>query len=555
MSQATVQDNASALRGRRRWPDGWRAAAVCAGLVVGVGLVYGQTLRHGFVHFDDHLFVSNEPHVSGGFSWSGIVWAVTKGPAGEWCPLAMLSHMLDCQLYGLSPAGHHFTNLLLHAASAVTLFLALWRMTAQRAVPGTDQRLVMAQTSGVFAKQAATAGPSTTDAALWPSAVVAAIFALHPLHVESVAWIAERRDVLSGLFFMLTLAAYAEYVRHPRSLWRYLVVVATFALGLLAKAMLVTLPPLLLLLDFWPLQRFGRTADAPAAGSQPTPAWRCVLEKLPLVALALAAAGAAVWCHDVAEANAEFTLSERLAAAVIACVAYLGQLFVPIGLSIFYSYPAAGWPAWQVAAAAVLLLAITAAAVITRRSYPYFFVGWFWYVGMLLPVVQIIPFGTHARADRYTYLAQIGLTIALVWGVMQLTAAWPARRSIRCVCSALVLAVLMACAWRQTGYWQNDLALWTHALACDPKNVMAHYQVAWALKEKDPAGAKAQSQQALELAKGDRDFYFGTRREPPRCSASSPIARETFWRPVRGWNRRSPFIPTCPRCTSCWETC
>ena len=429
---------------------------------------------------------------------------LTKGPAGDWCPLAMLSHMLDCQLYGLNPAGHHFTNLLLHAASAVTLFLALWRMTA----------------------------------GLWPSALVAALFAVHPLHVESVAWIAERRDVLSGLFFMLTLAAYTEYVRRPPSPWRYLVVVAMFALGLLAKAMLVTLPPLLLLLDFWPLERFGRTADARAAGSRPTPAWRLVLEKLPLLALALAGAGVAVLCHDVPAANADFTLSERLAAAVISYVAYLGQLFVPIGLSFFYSYPAAGWPAWQVAAAMVLLLAITAAAVVARRSYPYFFVGWFWYVGMLLPVVQIIPFGTHARADRYTYLAQIGLTIALVWGAMQLVATWPARRWILSVGAALVLAILMACAWRQTGYWQNDETLWKHALACDPKSVMAHHQLALAWKEKDPAAAKAQCRLALPLAPGSHDFYYGTRARA--CALLGEIAtREGNTTEAWAWLDRS----------------
>ncbi len=342
----------------------------------------------------------------------------------------MLSHMLDCQLYGLNPAGHHFTNLLLHAASAVTLFLVLWRMTAQRAAPGTDHRLVVAQTSGVFAKKTATAGPSATNAALWPAAMVAALFALHPLHVESVAWIAERRDVLSGLFFMLTLAAYAEYARRPKSLWRYLVVVALFALGLLAKAMLVTLPLVLLLLDFWPLERFGRPADAGADGPrQPFP-WPIVWEKLPLVAMAVAAAGATVLSHRVTAPSPVLTLPERLANAAVSCVAYLGQLLVPIDLSPYYAYPAAGWPAWQVAAAAVLLSAITVAALITRRSYPYFFVGWFWYLAMLLPVSQLIPVGGHARADRYTYLSQIGLTIALVWGVMQLTAAWPARRWI-----------------------------------------------------------------------------------------------------------------------------
>ena len=447
-SPRTIPPSAAARAGPT--PAGQRPYR--AGLVVGVALVYGQTLRYGFLGLDDATFVGDEPHVSGGCSWSGIIWAITRGPVGDWCPLAMLSHMLDCQLFGLNPAGHHFTNLLLHAASAVTLFLVLWRMTA----------------------------------GLWPSALVAAVFALHPLHVESVAWIAERRDVLSGLLFMLTLGAYGDCAA-PESLVRYLAVMALLALGLMAKSMLVTLPPLLLLLDFWPLGRFRRLpADAGAKGPRPTAAWRLVVEKLPLVALASAATGVAVLSHRVTAPNPVLRLSERLATAAISYVAYLGQLLVPIDLSAFYAYPATGWPAWQVAAAVVLLLAITAAAVIWRRSYPYFFVGWFWYVGMLLPVVQIIPFGAHARADRYTYLAQIGLTIALVWGAMGLTATWPARRLILSVGSALVLGSLTACAWRQTGYWRNDETLWKHALACDPQGVMAHYQLALAWKQQDP---------------------------------------------------------------------
>ena len=504
MSQATVQTDASSCRGRRRWPDAWRAAAVCAGLVLGVALVFGQALRYGFLSLDDALYVYDEPHVAGGYSWSNVVWAVTKGPAGDWCPLAMLSHMLDCQLFGLAPTGHHFTNLLLHAASAVTLFLVLWRMTA----------------------------------GLWPSALVAALFALHPLRAESVVWIAERRDMLSGLCFMLTLAAYTEYVRRPPSPWRYLVVVAMFALGLLAKPMLVTLPPLLLLLDFWPLERFGSRAVAGVAGARRSPAWRLVVEKLPLFALALADIGMTLSSHRVRAPNPVLTFSERLANAAVSYVAYLGQLIVPADLSIFYSYPEAGWPAWQVAAAMVLLLAITAAAVTTRRSYPYVFVGWFWYVGMLLPVVQIIPFGTGACADRFTYLSQIGLTIALVWGAMRLTATWPARRWILSVGAVLVLAILMACAWRQTGYWQNDETLWKHALDCDGSDVTAHYQLALAWKGKDPAAAKAQCRLALPLAPGDRDFYYGTRARA--CALLGEIAtREGNTTEAWAWLDRS----------------
>jgi len=397
--------------------------------------------------------------------------------------------MLDCQLYGLHPAGHHFTNLLLHATSTVTLFLVLWRMTG----------------------------------GLGPSAMVAALFALHPLHVESVAWVAERRDMLNGLFFMLILGAYDEYVRHPHSWVRYLAVVGLFALGLMAKPMLVTLPPLLLLLDYWPLGRFGQTRHETAAprerqaptgrnaGPAPFP-WRVILDKLPLLALAIAAAVVTILTHSTRPDS--LTVPERLANAAISYVAYLGQLFVPVGLSIFYSHPEAGRPAWQVAAAVALLLAITAAAVLGRRSYPYFFVGWFWYVGMLVPVLGLSSVGAHCRADRYTYLSQIGLYLALVWGAMRLSESWPIRRWVLGIGSALVLVALMACTWRQTGYWQDSKTLWEHALACDPKNVMAHYCLGVALDQTDDtAAAAAQYRQALERDPNDRNLYSGPRTQ------------------------------------------
>ena len=343
-------------------------------------------------------------------------------------------------------------------------------------------------------------------------ALVAALFAVHPLHVESVVWVAERRDVLSGLFFMLTLGAYDEYVRHPQSLGRYLAVVGLLTLGLLAKSMLVTLPPLLLLLDFWPLGRLGRTSpdlDMPrrAAGA---------------VSLARRFGQAAAFgtghcrgrvspCAPTSRRTIPLEIARANGNAAVSCVAYLGQLFVPLGLSPFYSFPEAVRPTWQVAAAAALLLAITAAAVIGRRAYPYLFVGWFWYVGMLLPVLELVPVGGHSRADRYTYLPQIGLYIALVWGAMRLTASWPARRWVLGVGSALILAALMACSWRQTGYWQNDKTLWERALACDPKNPTAHRNLGTLLERRDDVAAAAEYQRVLELGQRERNIYNGIR--------------------------------------------
>ncbi|HEY1784163.1 MAG TPA: hypothetical protein VGG30_01395, partial [Pirellulales bacterium] len=394
MSGTLIQSPSSAEPRSERRANAWRAIAVGAFLIVAVVILFGRTVGQGFCSVDDNYFVYNEPHISGGLSWSGIVWAFTNGPLGEWYPLSVLSHMLDCQLYGLHPAGHHLTNVVLHAASAVMLFLVLWRMTE----------------------------------ALWPSALVAALFALHPLHVEPVAWLSSRRDVLSGLFFVLILGAYGEYVRRPSSLARYLAVVGLFGLGLMAKPMLVTIPPLLLLLDFWPLGRFGRPRPGttgpsarqktpmPGRGSATFP-WRVLLDKLPLFALAIADAAVTMRTHGLRPDA--LTMPERCANALVSYVVYLGQLFVPMGLSIFNAHPEAGRSAWQVGAAAAILLAITAAAVIGRRSYPYFFVGWFWYVGMLVPVLGLAFVGPQARADRYTYLSQIGLYIALVWGAMR----------------------------------------------------------------------------------------------------------------------------------------
>jgi tetratricopeptide (TPR) repeat protein len=478
MPPASIPSSGSVPRRSERPSDAWRAAAVCGFLVLVVLLVFSRTLYQGFLNWDDGFFVYDEPHVAGGLSWSGISWAFITGPGGEWYPLSMLSHMLDCQLFGLRPAGHHLSNVLLHAASAVMLFLVLWRMTG----------------------------------ALWPSALVAALFALHPLRVESVAWVSERRDVLSGLFFMLTLGAYGEYVRHPRSLGRYLATVGLFGLGLMAKPMLVTLPPLLVLLDFWPLGRFGGTQpDRGGRYGWPAPyPRRIVLDKLPLLAMAICVMVLATRFHSTGGLVA---LPERFGNAAVSCVAYIGQLFVPVGLSAFYPFPEAGRPVWQVAAASALLLAITTAAVFWRRSYPYFFVGWFWYLGMLIPVLELIPAGAHSRADRYTYLPQIGLFIVLVWGAMRLGAAWPARRWVFGIGSALALAVLMVCTWRQTGYWQDDQTLWEHAVACDPKNARAHYLLGVACLEKDERAAEAEFRQALELGPHERNIYSGIRAQ------------------------------------------
>jgi tetratricopeptide (TPR) repeat protein len=432
--------------------------AVCGFLLLAVGIVFGQTLSHPFIGYDDSEFVSENPHVTAGLTLSGLWWALTDGPFGEWTPLSTLSQMLDCQLYGLHPAGHYLTNVLLHAASSVLLLLVLLRMTGD----------------------------------LWPSAWVAAVFAIHPLHVESVAWLAERRDVLSGLFFMLTLGAYALYAERP-SPARYLTVAGCLALGLMAKPMLVTVPFLLLLLDYWPLGRFRHAAGAPPpAKSSPWFArlpvgWRLAVEKVPLLALAAADCAIVLSTHmslRLNEAAEPLSLSIRLQNALVAYAAYLGQSLWPINVSPYYPHRGTHLPMAWAAESLVLLLAVTVVAACFWRRLPCLLVGWLWFLGMLTPVIGVMGTFLHARADRYTYLSQIGLSIGLAWGVWTVyrarqslpAARW--RQSLLAALSAATLLALAAVAWRQTSYWRDRETLWTRALACTEQNLVAHYSLA-----------------------------------------------------------------------------
>jgi tetratricopeptide (TPR) repeat protein len=420
------------------------AWGVCGFLLLAIGLIYAQTLGYPLINFDDNVFVFENPHVTPGLTAKGIRWAFTDGPNGEWYPLAPLSHMLDCQLFGLHAWGHHLTNVLFHAAVSIALFLVLWRMTGE----------------------------------LWPSAFVATIFAVHPQHVESVAWVAERKDVLSGLFFVLTLGAWLGYVRQGRSLGRYLLVTLLFALGLMSKPMLVTLPALLLLLDFWPLARFGHAADVPnwAHSVERPGALRLVLEKLPLLALAVADGVITLRTHD--NRSMPFDWTERIGNAAISYVTYVVQFFYPVDLAVFYPLPLGGPPPWKVAGAIAILAVTSAAAVIWRRRCPYLFVGWFWFLGMLAPLVGVINLGLIAMADRYIYLPGIGLYIALAWGATRLVAGSPEGRWVLGTCAGLAIAVLVACAAWQTSFWHDDVTLWSHTLAVTTDNAKAEIRLA-----------------------------------------------------------------------------
>ncbi len=490
-SDAAMRDSGSPAAPRPARRDLYAALAVCALLVLAVAVVFAQTVNFEFVNYDDDKYVYENPHVRGGVTAAEIAWAFTSSRASNWHPLTWLSHAIDCDLYRLHAGGHHLTNVVLHALTAVVLFLVLWRMTFS----------------------------------LWPSAFVAAVFAVHPLRVESVAWIAERKDVLSGLFFMLTLWAYLGYVRHPVSLLRYLSVIVLFALGLMSKPMLVTMPFVLLLLDYWPLGRISPRggADIPVCREKPprdadsgrqeclphqsslqqshrSSLPQLIIEKVPLLLLAAASCVVTLWSqqNSVVRLN-ELSPLSRLGNVLVSYVAYLGQFFYPLDLAVFYPHPAASLPTWKAVAALLLLLGISLAGIVRRRRNPYLFVGWFWYLGMLVPVIGLVQVGLQGMADRYSYLPQIGLTIAVTWSAVAVGQTFlSAGKNVatggqtflsaekiagyhRWVCgiaSALLLMGLMACAWRQTSFWQNSETLWTQTLRCTSRNDVAHFNLA-----------------------------------------------------------------------------
>jgi len=411
----------------RRWQD----AAICLVLATAVLVSFGRVVRFGFVGFDDPQYVSENENVNKGITAAGVRWALTTWWQGNWHPLTWLSHMLDCQVFGLWPGGHHLVNILMHAGSSVLLFLVLRRSTGAR----------------------------------WESAFAAALFAVHPLRVESVAWVAERKDVLSMLLFMLALFAYVRYVERPTP-GRYAAVLVWYVLGLLAKPMLVTTPFVLLLLDDWPLRRTRWS--------------RLVLEKLPMLAIAAASSVVTFFAQRAGAALVEgLPVSWRLGNAAVGYVRYLGKTFCPTNLSIFYPLQAVAQPAAKVAAAVGVLAVITLLAVWCARRWPYVTVGWLWFVGTLVPVVGIVQVGSQSIADRYTYLPSIGLTIAVVWAAAESGRRWDIRRESLAKIGGIVVVILMACTFVQAGYWRDTLTLFSHAIdATGPDNNLAQWYVA-----------------------------------------------------------------------------
>ena len=455
---------------------------VCGALILITLAVYWQTHGFDFVNYYDHLYVTENPHTQAGLTWDNLRWAFTTGHAANWHPLTWLSYMLDVQLFGVSAPAHHVVNVLWHVLNSVLLFLVLCRMTARW----------------------------DATKALWPSAFVAALFALHPLHVESVAWIAERKDVLSTFFWLLTMAAYAHYVQRP-SVRRYLMVAAPFALGLMAKPMLVTLPAVLLLLDYWPLGRLDLAGAGPRkVGSSFA---RLAFEKAPLLALTVLSSVATIAAQGSRGGVVPYDvipLSVRVGNALVAYAQYILRTLWPVRLAVYYPHLRDAMPLWQPIVSALLLGGATALVLLRPRRLPYLAVGWFWYLGTLVPVIGIVQVGDQAFADRYTYVPLIGVFIMAAWGIAHLAAKWRLPRPVLAAGAAATLAALCVGAWTQIGHWKDSRTLFEHALEVTSGNFMAHKALGVVLT--DDAGeyeAAAQHlRKAIELDPGDAAGYF-----------------------------------------------
>jgi protein O-mannosyl-transferase len=433
----------------RPWP---REAAITIGLAVVTAAAFARVAGCGFVNFDDPLYVTENPHVLAGLGADGARWAFGTFATGNWHPLTWLSHLLDVTLFGVNAGPHHLVNLLLHVLSTCLLFGLLARATG----------------------------------APWRSAAVAALFGVHPLRVESVAWIAERKDVLSTLLSLATLALYARAARRPGR-WRLAPALGVFALALLAKPMAVTLPLAMLLLDAWPLGRFGAPAAPdprrrgragarrePGVASVASSLEALVAEKVPFLVLAALSAGVTFVAQrsgGAVHSLANLPFGPRLANALVSYVAYVGQLLWPARLCVFYPFRAAIAP-WAWIGAALLLAAVTALVVWQRGRRPWLAVGWLWYVGTLVPVIGLVQVGSQAMADRYTYLPSIGLAIALVWGLAELLERLRVPVAATAALAAAALAALAVATSAQVGTWTDSFALYRQALAVTKGNAM-----------------------------------------------------------------------------------
>jgi hypothetical protein len=444
-------------------------------LVVSTLTAYWHLLFCDFISFDDPFYVTGNPQVLAGLDRANIVWAFTSFHSSNWHPLTWLSHMLDCELFGLHPVGHHLTNLLIHLGNTLLLFLFLRETTHQT----------------------------------WRSFIVAALFSLHPLHVESVAWVSERKDVLSTFFWMLALIAYVAHVRQPR-LYRYLLVLFLFALGLMAKPMVVTFPFVLLLLDYWPLRR----ADSPPYGlafegelptrENPGVVWgRLLLEKVPFLLLSVASSVVTILAQAEGRAFRSLDIipfGMRVSNALVSYAHYMYMMLWPQGLSVFYPHPVGSVDPWLVFVSAILLAGLSATAIRLALGRPYLLVGWLWYLGTLVPVIGLLQVGDQAMADRYTYIPLIGLFVAMVWGFSDLFAACGVRRIFVVALVGTICLALIDGTQSQLRYWQNNETLFQRALRVTRDNYVAHLMLAQVAKaDGKPYKALFHKNKAVEI--------------------------------------------------------
>jgi len=430
-------------------PEVW----ICLLLVLSTVAIYHQVAKFDFINLDTDQYVYENNIVKEGLTARNIRWAFSTMHLTNWHPLTWLSHMLDVELYGLNPGRHHLTNVLFHIANTLLLFGLLRRMT------GT----------------------------IWRSGLVAALFALHPLHIESVVWIAERKDVLSTFFGILAIWSYVYYALHRR-LGAYVLAMLFFALSLMAKPMMVTLPFGLLLLDYWPLKRFrfetGKKADGSMGktASHRSPA-ALIVEKIPFIVLSAASCVITFYAQKTGGAVVSFVLHPlafRISNAAVAYAAYIGKMFWPGNLAIFYPHPGV-WPVWHFLASCLLLTAVSAVAIRFIKSRPWLLVGWLWYLGTLVPVIGLVQVGHQAMADRYTYIPLIGLFIIISWGFCDLLRGWKFQKSVSAAFGVGVIVVLMAVSWQQIGHWKNSTAVFKHALEVTQNNSVAHNNYATGL--------------------------------------------------------------------------
>jgi Flp pilus assembly protein TadD len=487
----------------------WQILLLLAGTTVAL---FWRVSRHEFVNYDDYAYVTLNPMVQQGLTWPGVIWAFSElhGEATYWHPLTWLSHMLDCQLFGLKPAGHHLGNLFFHIINTLLLFVLLKRMTGRQG----------------------------------PSAIVAALFAFHPLQADSVAWVAERKNVLSTLFWILTLLAYVRYAARPGA-WRYVLVFVLMALGLMAKPTLVTLPCVMLLLDFWPLGRLRLGWILPRSDGGPPPpgpgssrpkevhlkseignrkseiretlaqarkpSWPwLLLEKLPLLVLSAASSLLTVRGHEALGAlvqTEELPLLYRLENAVVAYVLYLRKLVWPADLSVFYMHPGR-WPTLTVIGSALFLLSLTTIALLQARRRPFLIVGWFWFIGTLVPTIGLVQAHVQALADRFAYVPVIGVFIMVVWTVAELTARWARPKAVQTTVTGLVLTGCVAATSWQLTYWQNSVTLLQHAVQLAPDHYLPHVMLGNALFERGQLdGALREYREGLRLRQDDADAW------------------------------------------------